>query len=1160
MADEGFKRKLTAILSADVIGYSRLMRDDEEATVRDLAAHRVLISNIIQQYHGRVVDSPGDNILAEFASVVDAVNGAIKIQSEIKKSNTGIPEDRRMEFRIGINLGDVIEEEERIYGDGVNIAARVEGLASAGGIAISGTVYEHIKDKLSLGYHYLGEQEVKNISEPVRVYRLLTEPSDAGKMIGDKKPKSRKKALAVSGAIALIVLVAGAFAIWNYYFRPSFEPALVEKMALPLPEKPSIAVLPFDNMSGDPEQDYIADGLTENIITGLSQVPEMFVIARNSVFTYKGKPVKVKQVSEELGVKYVLEGSIQKAGDQLRVNAQLIDALKGHHLWAERYDRELKDLFALQDEITMKVLTAMEVKLTRGESARFYRTDSFEAWGYFVKGYSLFERYTPEDNAKARKLFEHALKIDPNYASAMAWLGWTHFIEVRFGWSETPGDSIKRAFEIAQISLALDENQSAVHSLFNTIYMIQMEYEKAIAEGKRAIELGPNDALAYVLLGQTMRYAGRFEEAASLSEKALRLQPYYPSWYLTNLAICYYYVGKYEEAIDIIKQYLQLAENLRENESPGLHLALAMNYVRLGRLEDARDHAAKVLRLFPGFSLEYDRKASFYSNPAHLEQQHEDLRMAGIPEHPPLKLPDKPSIAVLPFDNLSKDPEQEYFADGMTDDLITDLSKISGLFVIARNSTFQYKGKAVDVKEVSRELGIRYVLEGSVRKAGDQVRINAQLIDATTGGHLWAERYDGHMADIFSLQDKITQKIVSALAVRLTSGEKENLASKGTDNLEAYDAFMRGWQHYLRHTPESFAQAISDFGKAVEIDPDFSRAYAALALVYMRASGSKEWYEVLETDYFTLRVKARHFLNIAMKKPTSLAYRVASSMDLSRRKHDKALQNAEKAIALNPADAESQYVMAEILVYGGKPKEGMNIINEVMRLDPNKMADCLKLIGIAHFCLGEYEEAIASFKRSLKYNPLSNVFDLLASAHANLGNDNDARAAFEIEKKRWLQVSGKGETATITKLDMQPTVYSRPFNNPEATQRFVGGLIKAGWPEPHRYYEVYRKNKLTGEEVRALVTGRTQVLSGFAGGGWTQKFGQDGKVTYQGFGMKDTGKFWIEDDQCCVAYDKMMVGLPLCLDLYSNPSGTFEKKDEYIQVNDFGMYPVSYVD
>ena len=249
MAEEGFKRKLTAILSADVIGYSRLMRDNEEATVRDLATHRVLISDIIQQHHGRVVDSPGDNILAEFASVVDAVNSAIKIQEEIKRTNADTPQDRRMEFRIGINLGDVIEEKERIYGDGVNIAARVEGLAAGGGIAISGTVYEHIKEKLSLGYHYLGEQEVKNISEPVRVYRLLTEPADVGKMIGEKKPKSKKLIWAASSALAIIIIVIGVFAIWNYYFRPSFEPASVENMAYPLPDKPSIAVLPFDNMS-----------------------------------------------------------------------------------------------------------------------------------------------------------------------------------------------------------------------------------------------------------------------------------------------------------------------------------------------------------------------------------------------------------------------------------------------------------------------------------------------------------------------------------------------------------------------------------------------------------------------------------------------------------------------------------------------------------------------------------------------------------------------------------------------------------------------------------------------------------------------------------------------------------------------------------------------
>jgi adenylate cyclase len=465
-----------------------------------------------------------------------------------------------------MHLGDVIQEEERIYGDGVNIAARLEGLANPGGICISKTAFDQIESKLPYGYEFLGDQPVKNIAKPVGAYRVLMEPRVTVEGEPEKEKRSPVKRMPILvGAVAVLVL-AVAVGVWQFYARrPSVETASVEKMAFPLPEKPSIAVLPFDNLSGDPEQDYIADGLTENIITGLSHIPEMFVIARNSVFTYKGKAVKINQVSEDLGVRYVLEGSVQKAGDQLRVNAQLIDALKGHHLWAERYDRELKDLFKLQDEITMKVMTAMEVKLTRGELSRLYRTDNFVAWGYFVRGYSLFERYTTEDNAKARKLFEQALKIDPDYAFAWTFLGWTHFIEARFGWSESPGESIKRAFKIAQRALALDDTHPAVHSLLNTIYMIQRQTDKAIAEGKRAIALGPNDALAHMLLAQTMRYAGRFEKAVELAEKSMRLQPRYPTWYLSILCWLYYDVGKYQEAVDIIKQYMQLAENRREN-------------------------------------------------------------------------------------------------------------------------------------------------------------------------------------------------------------------------------------------------------------------------------------------------------------------------------------------------------------------------------------------------------------------------------------------------------------------------------------------------------------------------------------------------------------------------------------------------------------------
>ena len=312
MTEERAKRKLSAILSADVKGYSRLMQDDESSTVQTLKAYRELMTSFTQEYRGRVVDSPGDNVLAEFGSVVDAVECSVKVQQELKEKNAGLPESRRMEFRIGVNLGDVIEDEDRIYGDGVNIAARVEGLAEGGGICISRTAYDQIKKKLPLGYEYLGEHSVKNIDDPVRVYRVLMESKDAGKLIGKQKPKSKRWVWAMAAA-AVVVLIVGGVTIWQFYFRlPSVESALVENMAFPLPEKPSIAVLAFDNMSGDQKQEYIADGISENIITTLSKVPDLFVIARNSSFTYKGKPVKIQEVSEELGVRYVLEGSVQR--------------------------------------------------------------------------------------------------------------------------------------------------------------------------------------------------------------------------------------------------------------------------------------------------------------------------------------------------------------------------------------------------------------------------------------------------------------------------------------------------------------------------------------------------------------------------------------------------------------------------------------------------------------------------------------------------------------------------------------------------------------------------------------------------------------------------------------------------------------------------------
>src|SRR3989441_1650150 len=377
MEPHGVARKLAAILSADVKGYSRLMGEDEIATIRTLTAYRAVMATLIQRHRGRVVDSPGDNLLAEFASVLDAVQCAVEIQQELKVRNADLPAPRKMEFRIGINLGDVIVEGERIYGEGVNIAARLEGLAEAGGICISGTVYDQIENKLALGYKYLGKQVVKNIARPVQVYRVSMEPR-AAPLKASKEAEGQPP---------------GIIRLWP---RGRTEPLKASREAegqrqplqkgMELPDKPSIAVLPFINLSGDPEQEYFSDGMTEDLITDLSKLSGLFVIARHSVFTYKGKAVKVEQVGRELGVQYVLGGSVRKVDNRVRITAQLVDATTGYHLWAERYDRPLKDIFALQDETIQKIVAALAVKLTEEEQERVWRryTDNMEAYDYLL--------------------------------------------------------------------------------------------------------------------------------------------------------------------------------------------------------------------------------------------------------------------------------------------------------------------------------------------------------------------------------------------------------------------------------------------------------------------------------------------------------------------------------------------------------------------------------------------------------------------------------------------------------------------------------------------------------------------------------------------------------------------------------------------------------
>jgi len=536
MPSQDVKRKLAAILSADVKGYSRLMGEDEVSTLNTLSSHLQIMTSLIQQHKGRVLNTAGDALLAEFASVVDAVNCGVEIQKELKNRNQEVPEDKRMEFRIGINLGDVIEEGEQIYGDGVNIAARVQSLADGGGICLSGTVHEHVKNKLAFGYEYVGEQTVKNIKEPVRIYRVLMQPgiTKAGKGLRGKV--TGKRAL-VLGILAAFVGVAAVVALWQFYLRPSaprVEVASKEKMAFPLPDNPSIAVLPFVNMSEDPKQEFLCDGITDEIITALAKVPRMVVIARNSTFTYKGKPVKVKQVSEELGVRYVLEGGLQRSGDRIRITVQLIDALTGEHLWAERYERDLKDLFALQDEITIKILEGVQVKLTQGgqvwSSDKYYRgKQGLDCYLKLMEATGYSERVNIENNNLARRRIEEAIAMCPENPMGYLSLGWVTYRDYTLGNTKSPQETLEKAIELAQKALAMDDSISNAHSLLCSLYTYKREYDRAIAEGERGVALNPGGTSELLNYAVCLRYAGRRGEAIQLFQKAIRLNPFNPT-------------------------------------------------------------------------------------------------------------------------------------------------------------------------------------------------------------------------------------------------------------------------------------------------------------------------------------------------------------------------------------------------------------------------------------------------------------------------------------------------------------------------------------------------------------------------------------------------------------------------------------------------------
>jgi adenylate cyclase len=584
MTGQGFKRKLTAIFSADVEGYSRLMGANEEATITTLTTFREILAQIIQQHNGRVIDAPGDNLLAEFASVVDAVHCAVVVQREIGTRNDALPDDRKMRFRIGVNLGDVIQDEDRIYGDGVNIAARLESLCNGDGICISATALEHVEGKLDLEFIDLGEHTVKNIAKPLRVYqvRMMAAPIDSTK--GED---------------------------------------------LNLPAQPSIAVLPFVNLSGDPSQEYFSDGITEQIITGICKIRDLFVIARNSSFSYKGTSVKVQQIGRELGVRYILEGSVQKAGERVRIAAQLIDAQTGHHLWADNYDRELKDIFAIQDEITIKLMDALNLNLIEGEQWRQWegQTRNIKAYLLNLQGLAYSTRLTREDVFQARQFLEKAIAIDPHYPTPHAFLGQCHLVDIFFDWSEAPRESFQKAEVSIQKALVLAKDFDFAHSLMSPIHLMRGEHDLGIQAARHAISLNPNGANAYSWLAFALVFAGRPVEAIASMQKAIRLNPFPPPYYYHFLGLANRVAGHYNEAL----QAYRMAIKGGIPNAILVLLGMTSCYIKLGLQGEAQETAAKIMKANPDFSLEWYAATMPFKNPSDLDTFIESLRQAGLP-------------------------------------------------------------------------------------------------------------------------------------------------------------------------------------------------------------------------------------------------------------------------------------------------------------------------------------------------------------------------------------------------------------------------------------------------------------------------------------------------------------------------------------------------
>jgi adenylate cyclase len=991
--DSGQRQRVAAILAADVAGYSRLMADDETATIAALDDARAVFAEHITANQGRVVDTAGDSVLSVFETTAGAVEAAMAVQAELIAAEVEVPEARRMRFRIGVHLGDIHEKTDgTIYGDGVNIAARLEGLAAPGSVAVSDAVQATIRGRVSFGFADLGEHKVKNIEHPVRAYRVLAE----GEAAPAAAPK-RVRLLTVAGAAAVALAIVAGVLLWPKPEPPAEVATAETEDAVPaLAIGPAIAVLPFDESAG--EDDWFADGIAEDILTRLSRFTTLKVIARNSSFQYKGQAVDVRQVGHDLGADYVLEGSVRRTADTVRVTVQLLDARDGAHIWAETYDRALttEDLFALQDDITTRIASAIggnfgAIATARIRELQTRAPETLESYECVLLAYRFQRVDGDAAHLAARNCLEAAVEREPDYVDGLAWLGQMYIEEY---WSDlNPRSeglpSLEAALAVLNRALILDPNHQMVRHALAYAYYMKGNLGEFRLQAKKALSINPNNNQTFAEVAWMTAYSGEWDRGLELFFQLEDKGATIPAW-LNGVPFLYYYrLGEYSRALDYGRNFLELSRW-------PYSIRLAMVHAQLGNADEARAALAETRRREPDLSATMVREAfgRLIADASVVEKLMQGYEKALAFEAEASS--QRPVIAVLPFDNLSNDPEQDYFVDGLTEEIIAALTRFDGLGVIARNSTFTYKGRAVDVREVGTQLGADYVVEGSMRKAAETIRVTVQLIDAASGNHLWAETYERQLsaANLFAVQDDITGRIVATLADShgaIGRARLERAEASRTDSLDSYDCILRHNEFRRRITAAAHLVARDCLERAVERDPDYAEAWARLANIYALeyAFGFNKRPELYDAMVRNREAATRAAELDPQSEWTHLAL---ARSHFFHRYSEQFFFEAERAVALNPNNADILATAGLFVAHAGDWQRGLALVEQAMALNPSYPLWYHSAFIGDHYAKREYDAALARARQmSMPGFYWTHLF--FACIYGQLGDQEAAKAA-----------------------------------------------------------------------------------------------------------------------------------------------------------------------